>query len=790
MESYEHLSIKRFTVEQPRRRSGGGGSLVKRTDVSGHAQKIRNQCNNIEESETYRSVNAFDPNLLVKIKAQDGQLNDDSFKSIGARLISEEDSGCLIVFFDENAKKEFFDRLSKYSNGMEGPGVNATLFHAIDSFELWERGDRESLEIKQSNLFFDKEKALFDVELWPFDSLLRNKESFDIISKIIIDEGGEVVDSFVTDNLVLLKLLLCKKSYEVLVNVKYVRFVSLPPKLVAEFHDNFRDGSDVEDIISPPENAAIVGVLDTGVMPSHPLLQSCIKESKSFVSGEDDIDGNGHGTAVAGFCAHGCVVDGAKGPVVQHEVNIVSGKVLDSNAEYSRKLIANQVTEAVKYFYSKYSCRIFNLSFGDRMSPYDGKHVRGLAVVLDKISKELDVLFVVSAGNLRHEDNPCDWKREYPRYLMQPVSKIIDPATSINSITVGSISREDKTFNSFRSEKSVEQVAIAGKDEPSPFTRSGFGAGGAIKPDFVEYGGNYYIDKYYSNGTIPLPGDAILSEVVLNKDYHNGYYSKNNGTSFAAPRIAHLAALIMNEYEKISANKVRAILGASSSIPNMSEEFYERASFNSKTDVFSLVGYGLPNKNKALRSTDNSVVMISEDTIKVDEHQFYEVPIPDSFFMSGRRAERRIIISLAYSSRVRSTRLSYKEVRIGFKVVEAESMDEVKEVFVHKSEKENVSETPGFFPSSQLRRKGTLQVAEKKYSIFNGRNKLKNNKSKLFIVVTCQNEGWGEFLSEDYALAIRMEDTYTEGVSLYKECKNIIRSRTDLREKVRLSNRV
>lgn len=134
------------------------------------------------------------------------------------------------------------------------------------------------------------------------------------------------------------------------------------------------------------------------------------------------------------------------------------------------------VKDAITYFHDTYGCRIFNLSAGNGESIYQGGRQFPWASMLDDLSRELDIVIVVSAGNV---PNPLINKFSSRDELMQksrdqlfdPEHRLIDPATSALSVTVGSITRS--------AEPALPRGAMGNplsagqKDYPSVFTRIG-----------------------------------------------------------------------------------------------------------------------------------------------------------------------------------------------------------------------------------------------------------------------------------------------------------------------------
>src|SRR5439155_11925263 len=154
---------------------------------------------------------------------------------------------------------------------------------------------------------------------------------------------------------------------------------------------------------------------------------------------------------------------------------LVSGKIAGAEAEPA-ELLENRIARAVAYFVEHYDCRVFNLSFGDERRPYRGGHVDRLAATLDALAHQYRVLFVVSVGNFQGVPGvPRDWRTEYPAYLLHDGARVIDPAPALNALTVGSIARLERAHMAVRYPDDPAYQPIARADEPSPFSRTGYG---------------------------------------------------------------------------------------------------------------------------------------------------------------------------------------------------------------------------------------------------------------------------------------------------------------------------
>lgn len=140
-----------------------------------------------------------------------------------------------------------------------------------------------------------------------------------------------------------------------------------------------------------------------------------------------------------------------------------------------------------------------------------------------------------------------------------------------------------------------------------------------------------------------------LGVLTLNHQWRgNTVFKEVSGTSFAAPYITHLAGRLLNEYPTISANMLRAMLVNQAYLPDevsssFSDEFrkgYKKAKATWNRDVErDVAGYGVVSETDLFRSSDNVVVLMSEETIENDGCQFFELPLPEDFLRSARGHE-------------------------------------------------------------------------------------------------------------------------------------------------------
>ena len=273
-----------------------------------------------------------------------------------------------------------------------------------------------------------------------------------------------------------------------------------------------------------------------------------------------------HGTGVAGLAIYQDLGGKLTATTFSPSAWLANARILDKNEELGAgQLFAKVLEDAIRHFH-KQGCRIFNLCVCDRDKPYQSRNPLDVAEMLDSLALELDVLIIVSAGNLQlteinhHHTNGT----KYPDFLRLPESRILDPAQAVNVLTIGSIAGTHRLVGS-------NHQPFVFKGQPSPFTRSGPGINDFIKPELVEDGGNLARDP----GLKRIAQNAGCNVITTSNDLGKLLY-RTFGTSFAAPRVAFLAAKAMEyltgitmangQSLKPSANLLRALLVNSATV--------------------------------------------------------------------------------------------------------------------------------------------------------------------------------------------------------------------------------
>jgi hypothetical protein len=295
----------------------------------------------------------------------------------------------------------------------------------------------------------------------------------------------------------------------------------------------------------------------------------------------------------------------------------------------------------------------------------------------------------------------------------------------------------------------------------------------------VHFGGNWFVDLRAGRRD-PSPG-VDLGELSTARDFAGGnLFALDCGTSFAAPKVANLAARVLGRRPNASANLVRALLVAHARIPEAATARLP----DDDDEVLRLVGYGQPSE-AVLDSTENRVTLISEASLAENFCHFFEVPLPPDFRAPPARRRRRITVALAHTPVTRRTRLEYKLSEFSFRLVRAREENEVFRIFKRAPPKQKQEDAGGeagsFAPSISRRSKGTVQRGTWTISQFDGRWA----PDRLFIVVTRSVPEWarGKLAAEPYALVVVVEDS--GDVRLYTQIREQIALRDRARARAR-----
>lgn len=776
--AYEHIQITRDEPVRERHPRPYFPPNLRPDDPRGFGQRLSVSLATAKEQIQEADTGGFDSRLLLKVNLRDGAPLPELEAIGGISIVSQEDKTVVLAFATVEGLAEFEARLATLSQS--GNVTRKDILFSIERFERWTPDNRTGKALRSQG-FPNRAAFVLDVELWPLESRQYRAQSLESFEQWARQQNLEVLDRLNQPSLVLVRVRSTQAQAGLILNHRDVRTVDLPPSVGISLQLLQADVNQFPDVPRPPEDAPRLAVLDSGITQGHPLLSPAIGDAQGFVVPHRDASDNaiaGHGTFVAGLALYGDVAEQIRQGRFIPQLQLFSGRVFNDDGTDQTEFVEKCVDEAVRYFKDNYGCRVFNLSYGDFNKVYDGRHVRGLAYTLDRLTRELGVLFVVPTGNLTTDQLPSDPHLRYPHYLLEPHARLLEPAPALNAITVGGLATTDISTQAQLNERTIEDVPIATSLQPSPFTRSGFSVGDAIKPDFVEEAGNLAVTR--NGGQLRYRGLGIVS---MNSGFAAGYpFREDHGTSFAAPKIAHMAAKLAGRFPDNSVNLVRAILACHASWPEPAIQLLNRDDTPAgRESLLKLAGYGQIAKDALIESDEQVVTLYAEDRIGNNHNQFYELPLPDELWSAGRR-QRQISIALAYTPEVRTTRLDYKQTKLSFTLVEADSLNQVADAFTRNREQGIPERSGGRAISGEMRKPGTLQASTWTFLM-----PPRSGTRKMFVVITRQDTNWStrQDADEPYALSVVIRDRENASINLHERIAAIVRARVQERARVR-----
>ena len=431
--------------------------------------------------------------------------------------------------------------------------------------------------------------------------------------------------------------------------------------------------------VAPDADAPAVCIIDSGIQEGHIFIQPAIDQSTSycFLPGKqttdvgDFVQPGGHGTRVSGAVLYGETVPPSGTPKLPFWIQ--NARVLNEQNKMPEELFPPEVLRAVvtRFHTGPRETKIFNHSIN--ASGYcRTRHMSAWAAEIDLLSATYDILIVQSAGNLPRTGTApyigvkdhLDAGRPYPKYLYEDSARVANPAQSLQALTVGSVAYgafDDGGWRSFGREDG----------HPSAFSRSGPGIWSVTKPEVVEYGGD---DIRTSNDPVDVRDGGIASacpELVRSTMFPPGpaYDRDAVGTSFAAPKVARIAAKLQVVLPHQPALLYRALIVQSARWPEWAEALMtqlrqtadseeRQALIERVSRIIRCLGYGLPDVVRATTNTDHRTTFITNGQVSIRslEGHIYQVPIPDELRGAGDEYDIRIEVTLSFVAQPRRTR--------------------------------------------------------------------------------------------------------------------------------------
>ena len=437
------------------------------------------------------------------------------------------------------------------------------------------------------------------------------------------------------------------------------------PKEAADFFTglNSDDANDwIEDLKNRTVNrttddSVIICIMDTGVNRGHPLLQDFLPEgnmdSVNPEWGNADTDRHGHGTPMAGTALYGDLSD-----LLQDTSNIEifhrleSIKLIHPNNPHQPELYGAVTEEAVAraIILNSENKRILTMAVTAEDGRDKGKPSSWSSSV-DKITfgesgtSNDKSLFCICSGNTEIF-NP----NEYPQRNFE--ESIHDPAQAFNALTVGSFTQ--KTIIDQTQFRGATPLVPTGGMSPSNSTSVMWENSWALKPELVMEGGNYGI---HNDGLIDPDSLRLLS---VGKNFRTEPLHSFGDTSGATALASRYAAMLTSQYPTLWSETIKGLLVHSADWTNemLGNRTIQELNNAEQRDLLRTFGYGVPDFQKAVRSANNSLTLIAQEslrpfildgnTVKTNDMHLHNLPWPVEVLTGLFDSEVTLTATLCY----------------------------------------------------------------------------------------------------------------------------------------------
>lgn len=823
---YQHLPLLREEPNPDRRRRPAPPSPPpNRGGRTQFAGELRGQVDQLEAEIAARPASpaGIKPHLVFRVPLAENaspQAVSELLERLGISVVSIESDKAIIAFRDDGDLTQFRTAIASFEQGPQA-GINpqtgqpyqSTQWDVLQYIEaahmrLWGRTDRIgrrlAQEIGDQPIVADQLYVL-DIELWHQGTDDLARAAIQELRKFIEHQPAQderLCDSFTGQLLCLARVMVRGLKLDALLNLDIVAEAERPPQPVFDNRVVLRaTPRDFPAPPLPPPGGPGLCIADSGIVSNHPLLARNVGHEEAVMSSTDSVaDEHGHGTMVGGIAVFGDIRACFESGVFASPITLFSARVLNADNRFDdATLIIHQMRRVIEIFtIAPYDCHVFNLSLGGDSAWLTQSSKQSLwAESLDTLAREFNVVLVVSAGNHnRGWSNTTTDAEEiltsYPQYLFEPECGLCEPATAAIPITVGGFSDRDIPSIPLgrRSEDIIRTIAAVG--EPTPTTRIGPGIGGAIKPEFVAPAGN---QAFQGVSTIRrVDDDRGCDMMSLSHEPTRQLFAFDNGTSFAAPRVARSAAILWNNLEQYlgeapQANLVRAVLASAAQLPVAEHNRIHEG--HTEEDVRRVYGYGMIDEDVVFESADRRVTLIYQGVMPLDTFAVYEVPAPAAF--RAAPGKKHVTVSLAFDPPVRRRRAEYLGVKMDYGLIRGKTLDEIVEAYRHLSQDERTAgrENPegiqgafqspfkcGLKPGPQTLQGSTLQQSRWTFS----REGTDYGESWYLVIRAQRTWAPDTFTEQQFAVAVTLQ---ADEPQLFNLIRNRIRVRQQQRARAR-----
>ena len=480
-----------------------------------------------------------------------------------------------------------------------------------------------------------------------------------------------------------------------IINCDAVKFFRPIPQQLSEGVDTVAHSE--ETMVAPPTKThPVIALLDGHPWATHDFLSNyLIVEDPDNFQKLYEPGQMLHGTSMASLICH----DDIGNPKRQSlSAPIYTRPIMAPDKFYGRERIPadrfpeDLVETSVKRMLDEtngvaQSVRFINLSIGNIDIHFFGE-LSHWARLLDWLSWKYKVLFVVSVGNYSERIKFSAGGDSFLEQTLKEMAnsirnrKILSPAESINSITVGAVNADYSSVpkNDSRVDVMDEERLMA------EYSRLGGGHRGAIKPEIVVAGGRQMYTKQLDDAeslwvkpdtSSDVPGQRFAAIGRLPEE--KNYVAYGRGTSNAAALTTHAAGLIYDVIdelrtdanhaidEKYDSLLIKSLLVHGASWRGMRLHLdVLKNSANSqqfKRYIAKYLGYGEPDFSRVMECTSNRVTALGFGDITMDKSHQFRLPMP----LVGMGMHYTLIVTLSYFTPIAPLHLNYRKAKLFFK---------------------------------------------------------------------------------------------------------------------------
>lgn len=826
-DEFQHRKIKKYDIPEPTSlRKSRGGKGPKNQDIDKHATDlkadmvvVKKEHNRIMKKGIYPDENPalifilelednVDPTKPDKIEKYD--VEDDKLINSGLTVLEKEDDQWLIVFSSNNEAKLFYERLQSYQTERT-PRLNpryANIFSNIKSIKPLNPELRLGKKLRRFYLENTFPTKIFNVRIdfWWLSTITPN--IMKLCKKTIEENKGKVIDEYSEYQIASIIAIITPEILKTVMEFTEISNI----EIIEKKRQDRADFSQISIEDMPPldlteiNSKPFVCLIDTGVLEKHPLLNGCVVEPSINMCNDSEIasDEDGHGTCISGSLLYFDIEEKLRNHPEKliPDARLISVKIRQEFITQNVSDLNHKIIQAINEVYEKYSCKIFVLTYlpVNEEAEYPIKtREHQLSLLLDRLISEKNIVVITPIGNINPQyyfENSIERIEQlnngnYLKHLLN--NKIIEGASANSVLTVGSIAGFDRLLEG----SSINPASIrffANKEDPAPNTRSGFGLGKAIKPDFCAIGGNLVFRPESPLSIKKIRSTSILgpniSYLIPEAGESSNLLIDDIGTCFSACRVGNLCAKLMYFYPGYKGNLYRALLANRSKIFSFSEQNSHNEL--SKEEKLQITGYGKVGDNQVFYGNKKTITLVFEGELEIKNFHVFKIPIPESF--KSTNARRGVIVSLAYNPPV-LRRKQYRGIKMDFDYI----YDNLTENdLIHRyNEKfdgdypEKRSESNNLFKidiSSTIRNNSTLQLSRFDFPMFSSRHIKAKDKmldSNHYIVVKCKNYSWFDHEAfglekQQYALVVTI--WHENSIQIYNEVYQKIQIKEHVRE--------